>query len=111
MVKKFAADAVDMEASAVAEVAQARGVRFVAVKAVSDSASFKLPPFGRFIDESGEFQTFRFVVHAAVRPGMWPALGKLKQNSAKAANALCEYLARIQGAADVDRLFLGARAS
>lgn len=108
---KYAADAVDMEAAAVAEVARARGVRFAAVKAISDSARFELPPLSRFIDAGGEFQTMRFVAHVAIRPALWPALGKLKRNADKAANALCAYLARIQRAADVDQLFMGARAS
>lgn len=108
---KYTADAVDMEAAAVAGVAQARGVRFVAVKAVSDSARFELPPMSHFIDADGEFQTMRFVAHAAFRPVLWPALSTLKRNADKAANALCACLARIQCAADVDQLFMGARAS
>lgn len=108
---KYSADAVDMEAAAVAEVAQIRGVRFAAVKAVSDSARFELPPLSRFIDADGEFQTLRFAANAALRPALWPALGKLKRNADKAADALCAYLARIQRAADVDRLFMDARAS
>ncbi len=111
LARKFAADAVDMEAAAVAEVAQIRGVRFVAVKAISDSAKFELPPMANFIGSGGEFQTMRFVGHAALRPALWPALVKLKRNADKAANALCAYLARIQRAADVEQLFAGARAS
>ncbi len=108
---KYAADAVDMEAAAVAEIAQARGVRFAAVKAISDGAGFELPPLSRFIDAAGEFQTMRFVAHAAIRPALWPALGKLKRNADKAANALSAFLARVQSAADVDQLFVSARAS
>jgi adenosylhomocysteine nucleosidase len=106
---KYAADVVDMEAAAVAEVARNRGVRFAAVKAVSDSARFELPPLSRFIDADGEFQTMRFVAHVAFRPPLWPALGRLKRNAEKAAKALCAYLTRIQRAADVDQLFVGDR--
>ncbi len=108
---KYAADAVDMESAAVAAVARARNVRFLAVKAISDEASFELPPMGRFIDSRGEFQTFRFAMHAAVRPALWSALGRLKRNADKAANALCEFLARIDSAASFNQLINTMRVS
>jgi adenosylhomocysteine nucleosidase len=108
---KYAADAVDMEAASVASIAQARGVRFLAVKAISDEAGLELPPMSRFIDSRGEFQTFRFAVHAAVRPALWSALVRLKRNADKAANALCEFLARIDSAASYDQLIRTMRAS
>ncbi len=108
---KYAADAVDMEAASVAEVARARGIRFVAAKAISDGARFELPPVQRFIDGNGEFQTFRFALHAALRPAMWPVLGQLKRNSDKAAAALCNFLARVTSAADVDSILRSAQAS
>ena len=108
---KYAADAVDMEAASVAAVAEARGVRFLAVKAISDEASLELPPMSRFIDSRGEFQTFRFAVHAAVRPALWSALGRLKRNADKAANALCEFLARIDSAASFNQLINTMRVS
>lgn len=108
---KYAADAVDMEAASVAAIAQARGVRFLAVKAISDEASLELPPMGRFIDSRGEFQTFRFAMHAAVRPALWSALGRLKRNADKAANTLCEFLARIDSADSFNQVLNTIRAS
>jgi adenosylhomocysteine nucleosidase len=42
--RRFAADAVDMETAAVAEVCAARGVPFAAVRAVSDAAGTALSP-------------------------------------------------------------------
>jgi adenosylhomocysteine nucleosidase len=107
----YGADAVDMEAASVAAIAQARGVRFLAVKAISDEASLELPPMSRFIDSRGEFQTFRFAMHAAVRPALWSALGRLKRNADMAANALCEFLARIDSAASFNQLINTIRAS
>lgn len=107
---KYVADAVDMEAASVAAVAQARGVRFLAVKSISDQASLELPPMGRFINNRGEFQTFRFALHSAVRPALWPALGRLKRNADKAANALCQFLARIDSAASYNHLLNTMRA-
>jgi len=107
---RYAADAVDMEAASVAAIAQARGVRFLAIKAISDEATLELPPMSRFIDSRGEFQTFRFAVHTAIRPALWSAIGRLKRNADKAANALCEFLARIDNAASSDQLLNTMRA-
>ena len=108
---KYAADAVDMEAASVAAVAQARGVSFLAVKAISDEAGLELPPMNRFIDSRGEFQTLRFALYAAVRPALWSTLGRLKRNADKAANRLCEFLARIESAASFNQLLTTMRAN
>src|SRR5262249_40580568 len=45
----FGAHAVDMEAAAVARAADARGVRFLAIKVISDTSGAGLPPLTRFI--------------------------------------------------------------
>lgn len=112
LAKKYSALAVDMEAAAVAEVAQARGVRCVAVKAISDDLSAELPPLNRFIDEQGEFHTARFAIHAALRPAMWPKIAKLRRDTEKAIQALCETLARMTGVNEVQGvLHSRARAS
>lgn len=108
---KYAADAVDMEAAAVAAIAQARGVQFLAVKSISDEAGLELPPMGRFISKRGEFQTFRFALYSAVRPALWSALGRLRRNADKAADSLCEFLARIDSAASFNQLLNTMRAS
>ncbi len=107
---KYAADAVDMEAATVAAIAQARGMGFLAVKAISDEPALHLPPMGRFIDSRGEFQTFRFAMYAALHPALWSTLGRLKRNADKAANALCEFLARIDSAASFNQLLNATRA-
>ena len=49
---KFSAQAVDMEAAAVAEVAAQAGVPFVALKSISDELDFPMPPLQRFIQVS-----------------------------------------------------------
>ena len=53
--KAYGASAVDMEAAAVAQGAQARGVEFGALKAISDAADFNLPALDRFVAEDGAF--------------------------------------------------------
>src|ERR1700730_7052886 len=56
----FGTKAVDMEAAAVAQAAQARGVRFAAVKAISDDSNFALPAMDEFVAPGGNFRTWKF---------------------------------------------------
>jgi adenosylhomocysteine nucleosidase len=86
------ADAVDMEAAAVARVAHEKGIAFAAVKAISDEMDFEMPPMERFIDENGDFETSKLVAYAAVRPGMWPILARLEKNTKLASDRLCNWL-------------------
>ena len=92
LVEKFHALAVDMEAAAVAEVAQQVGISFRCVKAISDEAAFAMPPVNRFVDGEGRFLNLRFAAWVVVRPQWWPATLALMRNSSKAAEALCKWL-------------------
>lgn len=92
LLTKHAADIVDMEAAAVAQVARARGLKFAAVKAISDEAAFEMPPLGRFIDENGRFSIGSFLMYVAFRPKWWSSLGTLKRNNDLAAANLCREL-------------------
>jgi adenosylhomocysteine nucleosidase len=89
----YGAYAVDMEAAAVARAAEARGVRFMAVKAISDESDFVMPSLDRFVDR-GEFRTGRFLRFAALRPWLWADVIQLGRNSAKASRVLCAELDR-----------------
>lgn len=89
---RFDADVVDMEGFAVGEVAQAHGLPFLAAKAVSDDLAFELPPLQGFVDEEGKFEAGRFVMHAAVHPGWWGMIARLKRHSEQAAEALAVLL-------------------
>jgi adenosylhomocysteine nucleosidase len=91
----FHADAVDMEASAVAQAAEARGVRFAAVKAISDARDFVFPPMENFIDPAGGFRTGNFALFLALRPWLWSPAIRLTRNSARASRALCGALEHI----------------
>jgi hypothetical protein len=90
--KAFRADAVDMEAAAVARGASAHGIPFVAVKAVSDEVGFVMPSLGKFIGSDGQFQSGRFLAFIAVRPRLWPGVMRLRANTQKASQALCRLL-------------------
>jgi adenosylhomocysteine nucleosidase len=87
--KAYGAQAVDMEAAAVARGAQARGVRFTAIKAISDESGFVIPPMAEFVTEDGCFRTGRFVIFAVLRPWLWFKLIRLARNASRAASALC----------------------
>jgi adenosylhomocysteine nucleosidase len=96
LARAYAADAVDMEAAAVAQAAQAHEIEFGALKAISDAADFAMPPTERFVSGDGDFRQFGFVLHVAMRPWLWGSTIALARNSARARAALCaaieEYL-------------------
>jgi adenosylhomocysteine nucleosidase len=88
----FAAQAVDMEAAAVARAAEARGIAFAAVKAISDESDFAFPEMEQFVDSNGQFSETRFALYAVLRPWLWPRVLRLARNSSRAAHALCNRL-------------------
>jgi adenosylhomocysteine nucleosidase len=89
LLTKFGAQVVDMEAAAVGQVAKERGLEFGAIKSISDEAGFEMPPLMRFIDQNGRFNTVRFLLYVAVRPKWWPALARIRTNTAIASANLC----------------------
>ena len=95
--KAYGAIAVDMEAAAVAQGAQARGVEFAALKVISDAADFSLPALDRFVAHDGSFQSVRFACHVALRPWLWGTTIAMARNSSKASQALCRALAGYLG--------------
>jgi adenosylhomocysteine nucleosidase len=101
--KAYGATAVDMEAAAVAQAAQARGVEFGALKVISDAADFRMPPLDRFVTADGRFQSVRFACHVALRPWLWGGTISLARNSAKASRALSEALTSYLGREAHDR--------
>jgi len=86
------ADAVDMEAYSVADVARIYGVPFRAIKVISDGFDFPMPPMGRFIDEFGRFNKTSFALYSAMRPWIWSTVWRLARNSSRATTVLCERL-------------------
>lgn len=91
----FGAQAVDMEAAAVARAAELRGAEFAVVKAISDEWDFDFPSMERFVDSNGRFLEARFALFAAVRPWLWRDVGRLARNSNRASLALCQWLDRM----------------
>lgn len=89
LLTKYGADVVDMEGAVVAQVAKEHGLQFAAVKSVSDDARFSMPPLTRFINQSGNFATSRFLLYVALRPKWWSVLAKMRANTAIASANLC----------------------
>lgn len=93
--ESYGAGAVDMEAATVARLAEARGVSFQAVKAISDEADFEMQELARFATQDGQFRAAAFAAYAAVRPRLWPRVAALARNSNRAVEALTRELQAI----------------
>ena len=93
--ESFDAQAVDMEAAAVARAAEARSVEFEVMKVISDELDFNFPTMERFVDSNGRFSEVRFALYAAVRPWLWAQVMRLERNSRRASRALCDALRKI----------------
>jgi len=94
LAESYGAQAVDMEAAAVARGAQARGIRFMAMKAISDESTFAMPSLDRFVNRDGHFCQTMFAASLGARPWLWSKVLQLARNSAKASRALCAELDR-----------------
>jgi nucleoside phosphorylase len=98
----YGAQAVDMEAAAVAKGAEARGLQFTAVKVISDELGFQMPPMERFVATDGSFQPGSFALYSAMRPWTWATVFHLARNSSLASRGLCAKLeSMIAGFAEV----------
>jgi adenosylhomocysteine nucleosidase len=113
LAKAYGAIAVDMEAAAVAQGAQARGVEFGVLKAISDDADFELPSLDRFVAHDGSFHSASFACHVVLRPWLWRNTLALARNSSKASKALCDAIGSYLGrdAAGFQALTTGSLAS
>ena len=82
-------DAVDMEASAVAEEAQRRNIPIYCVRAVSDESdtSFEID-FNRCRRADGTFSGWRIAAQAGISPRRWKNLLALRQGAQQASMAL-----------------------
>jgi adenosylhomocysteine nucleosidase len=84
----YRADAVDMEAAAVARLAQQYKLEFRAIKAISDEADFDVQSLSRFATPEGQFREAAFALQTALQPWMWAKAIALGRNSSKALKAL-----------------------
>jgi adenosylhomocysteine nucleosidase len=88
------ADAIEMEAAAVAAKARAWQIPFYAIKAVTDTASESFPlDFNRLRTPEGRFSLPKIIFAAFGRPNAFPALLRLNRRCTLAAQALGDFLA------------------
>ena len=92
LAQAYGAQAVDMEAAAVAAAARAHGIIFRTTKVISDEVQFEMPETARFIDAQGRFNAASFAIYAALRPWLWRRVATLASNSNQAARILGEHL-------------------
>jgi len=86
-------DAVDMESALIMETAARRGVRSVAIRAISDGADANLPfDFDKVFTEDGRVGKARLIAQLARRPRQLPALLRLARDSREAAESLAGFL-------------------
>jgi adenosylhomocysteine nucleosidase len=89
------ADAVDMESFVILAEAARRGVRAVAIRALSDTAGSSLPyDFDRARDDRGRIRLRALLAEVARRPQQIPALLRLARDCRLAAGHLAEFLDR-----------------
>lgn len=87
------ADAVDMEAAAVAAVAEARGVQFFCVRVISDGAGEELPlDFNRFRGPEGRFSRMRITSELLLHPSKLIVLLRFRGTCRRAAQQLGDFL-------------------
>jgi adenosylhomocysteine nucleosidase len=84
----YSADLVDMEASAVADIARRNRIPFSAIKAVSDGHDFDLPGMEKFTTSDGQFRQAWFAAYVALRPIFWKPVARLAKDSSRAARNL-----------------------
>jgi adenosylhomocysteine nucleosidase len=91
----YGASMVDMEAATVARLAVANGLRFRAIKAVSDAQDFELASLAQFTGKHGSFRMAAFALHTALRPQLWRKTAQLGRYSHRALAALALRLRQV----------------
>lgn len=86
--QSYNAALVDMEAATVARLTLARGLRFRAIKGISDAHDFEMETMSRFADARGHFRTTAFALHTALRPQNWSSAMRLGRESNRALTKL-----------------------
>jgi adenosylhomocysteine nucleosidase len=92
LASSYPAALVDMEAAAIARLAEARGIPFYCIKGVSDELGDRLPDFNRFLASDGQMMFSNLILYSLLRPWHWPALMRLSENSKRASQSVAELL-------------------
>ena len=95
LANQWNADMVDMEAAAVAKLAEVRGLPFRTVRAITDPAEDDLPDLSRFNDIRGGFRSASFAMYVALHPWLIPTTVRLGKQSAQASQAIMAALLQV----------------
>lgn len=91
------AQAVDMEASSVAAVAEEHGLPFFCIRAISDLAAEDMPvDFNRALRSDGSLSAWSVFGQALLARGRWSRLMRLRRDSVAAARSLGACLRRCE---------------
>jgi adenosylhomocysteine nucleosidase len=86
-------DAVDMESLYVLAAASQRGIRSLAIRAISDAADSNMPlDFDKVFSDRGDVSVAKVVGQLVRKPGRLPGLLRLANESEHAANTLAHFL-------------------
>ncbi|MEO6965066.1 MAG: phosphorylase [Acidobacteriaceae bacterium] len=89
---RWNADLVDMEAAAVARLAQTRNLPFRTLRVISDEVADTLPDLGRFTDDAGGFRETAFAVYLGLHPWLIPAAVRMGKRAAQGSRLIAETL-------------------
>lgn len=82
------AQVVDMEGFWIAQLAAARQLPFIAVRAISDTAAHRMPAFDQFFDDRGRMRHKQALLHVAARPRELLQLPRIYRNARTARQRL-----------------------
>lgn len=94
----LAGDAVDLESAAIARAAAARGIPFLALRAVTDEVHHRLPDFEALMNAAGRLTPGAGLLYFLRRPGDVPALLRLGPAARRASASLRAGVAELLGA-------------
>ncbi len=102
--ESYGAVMVDMEAAAIARLAQMRGIPMVCFKVVSDSVDAVMPDINPFVNERGMLRMGDFLGYVAVRPRYWGSLVEMGRRSASASRRLAQTIEAFLVHKDLERV-------
>jgi adenosylhomocysteine nucleosidase len=92
--------AVDMESSALVDLAQERQIPFLSIRAISDTANQELLDVSPFVSPDGEVSTLKAGWYVVTHPGSLKPLNTIRQHASRATNVLTDFVSRLILAAD-----------
>jgi adenosylhomocysteine nucleosidase len=89
--KTYSAQVADMESYWIARLAQSKGIRFLAVRAISDGIHERIPPFDRWITQEGNWRIKESLAHFLGHPKDLTGLFHLYRNIIPARENLTDF--------------------